>query len=94
MNPYYSIGISRGKEFASFSPSLPIDEILESEEHSRQYSDFTPISHWLNNSQDPDTAWLLYETGLVAGIDSVQSEKLLTRPTEKRLTHPAETSNV
>lgn len=44
MNPYYSIGISRGKEFATFSPTLPIGEILENEEHSRQYSDFAPIS--------------------------------------------------
>lgn len=86
MNSYYSIGLSRGKEFAAFSPTLPIEEILENEEHSRQYSDFTPISHWLNNSHNPDTAWLLYETGLVVGIDSVQSLK--------RLTHPAETSNV
>lgn len=86
MNSYYSIGLSRGKEIATFSPTLPIEEILESEEHSRQYSDFAQIAHWLNNSNNPDTAWLLYETGLVAGIDSVQSLK--------RLTHPTETSNV
>lgn len=84
MNSYYSIGLSRGKEIATLSPTLPIEEILENEEHSRQYSDFTPISHWLNNSQNPDTAWLLYETGLVAGIDSVQSLKRL---------NPTETSN-
>jgi len=73
MNSYYSIGLSRGNEIAAFFPTLPIEEILENEEHSRQYSDFTPISHWLNNSHNPDMAWLLYETGLVAGIDSVQS---------------------
>lgn len=69
---YYSIGFSRGKELTTLNPNLPIEEILESEEHSRQYSDFIPIAKWLNNSQEPDTAWLLYETGLIAGIDTIQ----------------------
>lgn len=83
MNPYYSIGYSRGKEVAAFSPTLPIEEILENEEHSRQYSDFTQIAHWLNNSQEPDTAWLLYETGLVAGIDSAKGTKYLSQQTSQ-----------
>lgn len=71
VSPYYHKGQIRGKEFALLNPNSSIEEILENEENARQSQDFTPFAYWLNNAPDSSKAWVLYEAGLVAGIDSI-----------------------
>lgn len=71
----YAIAINT--QFKSSDPSdidAFIDECFESESNSRSFSPFEHTASAINQSKDPDRAWVCFQDGINVGINKAIRE--------------------
>lgn len=70
----YGIGLDIVYDFNNLDDFL--GEVSEIELHMRQFSPFEFFAKELNDSDDPDKAWDVYENSILEGAEKVWREKV------------------